>query len=488
MARFLGIEVCEHALRGVLIRSALRKVEVERCVQIPLSAALDAPDRQPELQQAAQSLLSALPARPDGIIASITGEVCSLRRMTLPAAARKRMDDILPFELDGVLPFSTDDAVIDHQPIRTSPQELEVMVAAVLEEHVREAIADLERIGLSPRQLGVGAAALDGLGNLLPELGGGEPVLLLELADRSTDLCLMVGGRCTHARTLGYGIEDLPARAEDLARDLKRALTAMRAEGFGLPSATYLLGSGAAAEGSAAWLGDQLGLEVQPLSLPEPLEGQTSPIFGRAAALSARAVLGGHHIDVRKGEFAASETGGSLVEHVNLLTVCAVAIVMSMMFSLKAQQSTLYDEQDALRARLKTVTQEVLGAGMDDPYAVRKAIENPKNEDPLPLFDAFDALAALSGAVDPEVVHEVRRLSIDITEEKGEGRLELQAKIGTLGERDELVAQLEKHPCFRDIERGKTTPVRGEDRINYQLEVELRCPGAGPARKEKKGE
>ena len=51
------------------------------------------------------------------------------------------------------------------------------------------------------------------------------------------------------------------------------------------------------------------------------------------------------------------------------------------------------------------------------------------------LTPAFDALAAVSAAVDPAVHHEVRRLRIDVADEKQKGQVELQGSLGRLEER-----------------------------------------------------
>src|SRR3954469_1785909 len=117
MARFLGIDIGDSALRGVLVRSALRKLEVERYVEIPLTQLPDSPGRVPELNEAGRNLLRALGVTPDSIVASLAGEETSLRVIELPAAARKRIAEVLPFELETVLPYDPHDAIIDYQPI-----------------------------------------------------------------------------------------------------------------------------------------------------------------------------------------------------------------------------------------------------------------------------------------------------------------------------------------------------------------------------------
>src|SRR5215813_10577437 len=112
MARFLGIDLGTTTLRAALVRSALRRVEVERYIEIPLVEDPGTPGRLPELAEAGRNLLLALPSSPDVIVAAISGKETSLRTVELPLAARKRIAEILPFELEGVLPYDPGDAVI----------------------------------------------------------------------------------------------------------------------------------------------------------------------------------------------------------------------------------------------------------------------------------------------------------------------------------------------------------------------------------------
>jgi general secretion pathway protein L len=163
-----------------------------------------------------------------------------------------------------------------------------------------------------------------------------------------------------------------------------------------------------------------------------------------------------------------------------MATVCAVMVVVCAMFAIKAEQSVLVDDQSALKAQLEEVTKEVLGEATSDPALVRARVENPKRLDPIPRFDAFDALAAISGSIPAELKHEVKRMRIDAAEDKRQGRVELQGSISSLGDRDAIVSQLEAHGCFRQIELGRTNPIPGQDLINFQLEAVVQCPGEVP--------
>lgn len=309
MARFLGIDIGHTALRGVLVHSALRKVEVERYVEIPLTEAPGSPGRLPELLEAGRNLRTAIGGVSVQVVASVDGEHTSLRVLELPAAAKKRVAEVLPFELEAVLPYDPHEAIIDYQIIESTKDTLQVLAASVLHRHVDACLQELRHAGLDPRELAGGAAALDGATALVPELRAPGPILLLDFGDHRMDLCMLRDGHCAMARTIGFGIQDMPAAGDAAAQELQRTLAAFRSAGHPALETVYFSGAGSLAVGVIAWLSQAVGHDVKPLLLPAPTIAQTpaSPVFGKAAALAARAVTPGHRIDLRKGEFVPAE-------------------------------------------------------------------------------------------------------------------------------------------------------------------------------------
>jgi hypothetical protein len=343
-------------------------------------------------------------------------------------------------------------------------------------------LAGLTAAGLEPTELAAGAAALDGLAHLVPVLDTKGPILLLDIDSDRTDVCLLESGRCLAARTLTVGISHERDTSEELGRELQRTVAAFLSAGASQPLAIYVGGGAAHTDGLTTWLTTVLSVTSELVTLPMPTQGGGAPHqrFARATALAARSILSRPRIDLRIGDLAATHRRVRLADHASLAIMCAVFVVLSAMFSLKMRQSLLTEERDALRERLGTVTEELFGEAIEDPVAVRERVDNPRNKDPLPRFDAFDALSAISAAIPEEIKHEVKRVRIDVAQEKHEGRLELQGALESLGSRDTIVGKLQAQGCFRDIELGRTSPIPGQSLINYQLEAVVQCPGEGP--------
>ena len=108
MAYVLGLDIAEQEARAVLLRTTLRRNEVQRYVRVPLDASQSG--RGAALHASMRELLRRLGRSPDVLIAAMPGQVASIRTLSLPSAAAKRASEILPFELEPLLPFPIEEA------------------------------------------------------------------------------------------------------------------------------------------------------------------------------------------------------------------------------------------------------------------------------------------------------------------------------------------------------------------------------------------
>src|SRR5262245_26475343 len=99
MARILGLDIGTTAVRGTLIRTALRKLEILQYVEVPLIPTTHAADRADQVREGVRSLLATMKPAPEVIVAALEGEEASVRTVELPAAAAKRIGEVLPFEM-----------------------------------------------------------------------------------------------------------------------------------------------------------------------------------------------------------------------------------------------------------------------------------------------------------------------------------------------------------------------------------------------------
>ncbi|MFK8002989.1 MAG: type IV pilus biogenesis protein PilM [Polyangiales bacterium] len=534
MARVLGLDIEDHIVRGVLVRTSFGRVEPLRYIEVPVrrpdaAASPEAPgvphaagalaldpaeptipgsplpevadptdDASPKevidmRREAIAELFGMIRPPPDQIFVGLDGKEASVRPLELPAGAAKkgRLAEVLPFELDDLVPFDMDDTIVDYQPISGNDDVVRVMATAVPRERVAARIEELRRLGVDPRGMPVGAAALDGLTALVPELSTGGPHLIVEIERDNTEVCVLEDGACTFARSHAFGIAELGD--ERLQRraiaTLRRTLGAYRAGGGSTPVSSYLAGDAVtyAAQLSPllAPLGEGLAFEPLPMPGAPGAEEFGRARFARAAALAGRSVLKGKRIDLRQGEFAQKRAMGELRQHARVISVCVAAILFSFIYATYARYSVLSSENERLAAQLTETTETIFGEGTSNVARAESLLQSGvQTQDPLPTMDAYDVLNAITAAIPVDIDHKTRRLTIEIDDEAREGRFDLQGTVASIAERDTVAANLESHECFRDLEKGPTSPGQNNEGLNYRLEVNIQCPGDEPPEEE----
>jgi general secretion pathway protein L len=558
MALLLGIEISDDAVRGAVLKTALRRVQVARYVEVPIlrsgevprpaemnraeggetrtapaglffgdrsgasgpegsAASTDADSPDPVELAVGELLRQVGPPRPT-VIAALPGDGVSVRRIEVPAAAAKKIEELLPFEMEALSPFDASQTLLDHQPIDTVDGKLRVLAVAAPKDRVRAHLAQLARWGIEPEELAVGAVALDGLPSVVPSLATEGPHLVIHFGERRTEVCMLRCARVELARTIRAGIRDLGdgslatsassvaqmgatadgfmvrgAMTERLARELKQTIAAWRLHGGERPATVHLSGVGLHDPRIVSWVGEVLGQDVELLAVPDTtpsigFDPHTRARFGMAVALAARTLARGKRINLRKGEFEVRATTGFVRQHAALFAGCLLSVVCAFFFSAYARWSALMSRRAVLENELARVTRNELGEETRSPSRARALLAaGGSRTDPLPRFTALDALAAISSAIPSDIRHDVQRLHIDLGDGRSGGRFELSGIVGTIEERDRIAQALGQVECFRNLELGPLTQAP-HDRRSYRIEAEIRCPGdeggeAGPSKR-----
>ena len=454
---------------------------MERYAEAPLPYSAESAPEENLLAAAVAQVLAEGARPPDRIIASLSGEAASLRLIDLPAGVEKKAAEVLPGELGALLPFEVEDAVIDYQVVGRDESTIQLMAAASPRENVAERLRELRSAGVEPRELAVGAAAFDGLGALLGEALEGKTVLVIDVGPKSTDFAVLTNGRCTFARTVSGGMDLVESgRRAALGSALQRTFASYRAQRSEAPSILLLSGETAPMESARQWLTEQLGVPCGVALLPAApgADEEMRPKFTKAAALAARAISRGKQLDLRQGEFASKAAASEIRKHLRLIAVCFTAVFLSFAVSLFARYRVARAEHEELSATLAEVSKDLLVEEAHSALHARELLTaGPRIDDPLPRFDAYDVLEAISESIPADIQHDTRRLLIEIDDEGDNGRLEIQGTVGSIAERDRLVDALQEHVCFADVEKGSISTAV-EDRKDYKLVVKVQCEEA----------
>ena len=135
------------------------------------------------------------------------------------------------------------------------------------------------------------------------------------------------------------------------------------------------------------------------------------PKFTKAAALAARAISRGKQLDLRQGEFASQAAASEIRKHLRLIAICFAAVVLSFGVSLIARYRVARAEHEELTAKLAEVSKDLLVEEAHTAAHARELLSAGRRiDDPLPRFDAYDVLEAISVSIPEDIQHDTRRL------------------------------------------------------------------------------
>ncbi len=494
MATILGLDIDPTAVRGVVVKTALRKSQVTAYVASHIAPAASPEEQAESVRAAVQQVLASVGTAPDRVVTELSGDEVSIRKLSIPAKVAKRAAELIPHELEGAVPFDPDESVIDHQPIETVNGEYRVLAAVAAKEKVIAHLQQMRELGVEPREVAVGAVALDGLVPLLPSLATPGPHCLIDIHPAGTDVCILQNGACHFARTLSVRIADIDrGRQQLLDRELKQTLAAWRMEGGATPSTFFVCGAMAERPGTDAWLSSILSAPVEVLPLPAApgVDDASRPAFSRAAALAGRALARGKRLDARQGELAAKQTMTALRQHLPLIASCAAAVIAAFVFSSYARYSVLEARRQQLEGELARVTDQYFGVeARTSDQALRLLQRGVQANDPMPQFDAYDALAAISESIPESVTHDVQQLHIDLGDGEETARFSLRGTVQDASASSQVRTALDAYrlvhrvgdeetrlKCFHELELGSTDRVG--DAYRYRLEGTIRCRPEG---------
>jgi general secretion pathway protein L len=457
--------------------------------------------------------------------------------MQLPFADARKIDQVVGYELEGLIVNALEDVVFDHVVVAQSDEGSTVLAAAARRDDVAALLAATEALGTHPRAL---YAAPVVYRTLLPaspasaEEGAPPPPcqMILDFGHARTNVCFVRNGETIYARTIlrgGAHITQTIAKAfeadldraeqakrsdarllvgespatplaakldavlrealEPLVRELRQTTASFRASAKADVDAVLVTGGTGRLKGLLPFLEAELGaparfLAVRPALAPDAA-GEASDVsavstssdesesHALAAAIALAASRGSKEIDFRRGPFVYRASYSALRRSASHLVRLAVAILIFGGIDIGAKRSTLGDEQKLLVKQLKAATQELFGQPRDDAREVAELLRKGFREDLAPLPKAT-AFDLLDQI--SRRTPPADRVKLDIAElDIRPKKTFIKGTVDSGAAVDEMAGKLKEVECFEDITKGAITEVSGGAK-QFTLTIASKCP------------
>lgn len=478
--RVLGLDIGAEALHAVVLeRPVGGEGRITRAYVSPFSG----PE---ELDEALKKLLAQTGLSFRRIVTSLPLSGLMVRHVQLPFRDRKKIGEVLPFELGALLPRPVGDGALDFLLVGQGvPQD----VLAVLSDRapVQERLALLQNNGLT-------GAILEGGGFVLGNQAGPYVhqeglAVILDLGKREAVSLWLDKGQLCHVRPLPLGDLDLPETGlldEALARlalevQSTRALLQLRGLVDGEILQVYLTGGASRHQGVEERLAAALGVPVEPLDLARRIpvaleekaaEGWVPCLMDQALALTLRSRSVGFDFAKRGGQGKARSPWSGKGKTLGVILLLLLLLVGAEAFlDYKLAQKRFF----SLKAEVSAVfKRHYPGGGRQvDPIQQLKGLIEQLRKEQTGLADvtggtgALSLLQELSARIPAAFEVLLHNLSLE------EGNMTIKGEARDFETVERIREALARSPLFSSVVLGASNLQKDGQKVAFDLTIKV---------------
>jgi type IV pilus assembly protein PilM len=449
---------------------------------------------------------------------SLPGAVATTHLLTLPFENRRRLEQVLPFELENIVPFDLEKMHVAFEVLGKAPEGgFRVLVCLTAKETMRRFLSHLALAGVDPKVVDFAPHALFGAMRLtLPDEM--SPCAVVDFGHTHTDVVVLRAGSLQQLRSIpvgGAALDQSLAKAlridaaraaelkikqgslaspdavgealrrglESLLIRLRQTLQGAHAEGVEV-TRLYLTGRGSLLPGLADVLAEDLGVEVLmlkplPAGLPVSADANDPETQARSAyplALTQRGqgVLRALDLNLRGGEFFYHRQRIAMQASIRGIVAAAAVILILLGYNIvsshlqkKAYYEALLNQEE--QVYLKAFPGAKPAQPLDQFRAqVGKTLAKYRTVGFFGEGDlrAVDILKALSGVIPPDITVDFKKVDIAMDSVKIEGECLAFPDV------DKIEDALKKIPGFKNVKKESSKSVAEKVKFKFVIHFE----------------
>jgi len=211
----VGLDIGATSIKVTRLEASLFRFEFKDSSEHMLPTHMDLPWEQ-LVSSVLQVIFSDQATRPEKIIASLPGRAVSSRVLDLPFTDKKKIEQTLPFEIEGQVPFPIEEVLTDYKVLETASGTSKIFVICTPKKILDTHLKVFKDSGIDPQIVITPAVSL---ANLYKQIQGDspEPFMIVDFGDSETAISTVFKGQLLFCRTLVTG-------SSRLTKDLEQGL------------------------------------------------------------------------------------------------------------------------------------------------------------------------------------------------------------------------------------------------------------------------
>ena len=480
--KFFGLDIRTDAVSAVLVDNSIKGNVIEAHMHIPITADLEGNGS--SFSDALETITKEMNIADAVSVVSFPAEQVSYRNIRVPFKEAKKIKQVLPFELEPILPFPVDDLAIDFNTLALSEQGegAGILAAAVEKGELAAFKAHLTEHQIEPQSVAVGGyqtvLCLSHL-STIP-----DHALFVDIDVRKSTLFAVLSGQVHLVRSLPFR-SSLNMTPEMLSTRIKQTISAsgeMLGPDFE-PKVIFVTGQGLKAYEYESYMSDFFELPIKKINLVqdadismlEPPDPSWVPeLMDSAFALAISEIVGIDGLNLSKRQFAAKKYWMAHKSHIIrsgiLLGVVLFLALVNVIFDYYSMQR----QENELDTQIENI--------------FKSAFPESRVVDPLRQMQAnireVKAQAAGPGEVEKharviDVLNDISTFipkQLDVTLSRfviGPDNVQISGDTDTFNAVDDIKSKLEQGKLFKKITISSTSKDKTENRINFKLKIDL---------------
>ena len=480
--KVLGIDIRKESVSAVLVETSLRENRIYAHAHIPLP---DAAEDDNYFKTAINTLCNEIDPSGCDCVVSISADHFSYRILQIPFKDSKKIQMVLPFELEPTVPYPIDDLIIDFIDLQSAGQSdhSEIIAVAVPRTDLNPYLESLTECKIDPEMITV--SGLPAAMCLANQADPGEDRLILEVGNVSSSLFIVSGGRLQLIRSFPTpdAVDD---RAGMLGAFVQRTLAAYDelCQTEFQPLDMVVTGSGLNGASLDNDVSRVLNIPVNRLNFADRLNIQIDSenikpwnpaLMDNALALTLMAIEGIKGLNFHKGRFAAKKLFLKHKKNWIKTGILAAAVLALLLFNAIAENITLnrrlnrIDQQitDIFKATFPQV-KRIVDPHREMQVNLQEAKKSAINQSTTgPHIRSIDILNSISQKIPDSIKVDVTRMVISPE------NVLISGNTNEFKSVDDIKGNLEQIDFFKKVTISSTNLDRSGKEVRFVMKVEL---------------
>ena len=480
--KIIGLDVRYDAVSAVLIDSSLRENRIQRFVHIPVP---ETENKDTALASALETIFSQMDTSGSLCVSSFPAEDIYYRNIRIPFKGNKKISQVLPFELEPMLPIPVDNLIIDFHPVNANlnGNYTDIIAVSVNKTSLETYLNILSKTGADPKTVSIGAYPFACYMSSLKDMP--ENWILLDLDNSNANVFIIYSGHINLIRS--FPLQD-HAKKDSLFINLKQTIIAFKEnlEKDFSPEKIYITGCAlkhfsSEQENSLETFMEVPVFRTDLLALSDIIIKPTHRVSWKpdemdtALSLALTEIEGTNKLNFRKGPFAVRKNWET--HKSNLITAGIFSVIILALLCLNLMIDSYSDRKklDSLDTQIMTIFKTALPEVtkiVDPLHQMQVAMDEIKKNTFIPGDTRnnvliIDILNELSRQIPQNIDVEITRLVA------AQENILISGNTDTFNSVDIIQTKIDKADMFKKVTINSSKKDKVTNRIQFKMKVDL---------------